>query len=285
MNKLIQKITLGNYKFFIRSDTRDCDVVNSCSVEDEYLAEILQPKNATVLDLGTHIGGYTVKALHKGASKVFSIEICKENANLSSENVRLNGYSCKNEDEVGETSVVIINKAIHDTDAGIFVSTNTSTTKGQESDFEFQHRHIYSCYDTSDTKTEDKTEFFPSISLDTIFSKFHINRMNIVKIDCEGAEWRALAGASEEILDKIDIIIGEFNPVPDFYIDNRLIKSQNGNHLLSLLGHKFKDITDDVKPLMNDKQKTWYKNLNEGTGLYLYILLNKKYNSFTDVKN
>ena len=36
---------------------------------------------------------------------------------------------------------------------------------------------------------------------------------------------------------------------------------------------------------MNNKQKTWYKNLCEGTGLYLYILLNKKYNKFTDVVN
>ena len=276
---------LGKYKFFIRTDTRDCDIVQSCSVEDEYLSEILQPKNATVLDLGTHIGGYTIKALHKGASKVYSIEICKENSDLLKNKIQFTGYSFKNDNENGESSVIIINKAIHDNDNGIFVDMNLSLNKGNGDIYEHQHRFVYACYDTSEIQTENKTVFFDSISLDTLFNKFNISRMNIVKVDCEGAEWKAFAGASDETLDKIDIIIGEFNPVPDFYIKDKFIKAEKGTDLLSLIGHKFNDITDDVKPFMNSKQKTWYKNLYEGDGLYLYILLNKKYNKFTDVVN
>ena len=62
---VVTKKIIDNYKFFIRSDTRDCDIVQSCSFNDEYLAEVLQPKNAIVLDLGAHIGGFTVKALQK----------------------------------------------------------------------------------------------------------------------------------------------------------------------------------------------------------------------------
>ena len=58
---------IGKYKFLTRNDTRDCDVVQSCSVEDEYVLDILQGKNSIILDLGTHIGGLTVKALHNGA--------------------------------------------------------------------------------------------------------------------------------------------------------------------------------------------------------------------------
>jgi FkbM family methyltransferase len=259
--------------------------VQSCSFNDEYLAEVLQPKNAIVLDLGAHIGGFTVKALHKGASKVYSIEICKENANLLIENVKLNGYSCKNEDDLGETSVVVINKAVHDDDDGIFVDINSSLNKGQTCNIEFQHRYVYNCYDTSNVITDNKSVFFNSISLDTIFNKFNINRVNIVKIDAEGAEWRTLAGASDSTLDKIDIIIGEFNPIPDFYINDKLIKAQKGSDLLLLIGHKFRDTTDNIIPFMNSEQKTWYKNLNQGTGLYLYVLLNKKYNNFSQVKN
>jgi FkbM family methyltransferase len=282
---VVTKKIIDNYKFFIRSDTRDCDIVQSCSFNDEYLAEVLQPKNAIVLDLGAHIGGFTVKALHKGASKVYSIEICKENANLLIENVKLNGYSCKNEDDLGETSVVVINKAVHDDDDGIFVDINSSLNKGQTCNIEFQHRYVYNCYDTSNVITDNKSVFFNSISLDTIFNKFNINRVNIVKIDAEGAEWRTLAGASDSTLDKIDIIIGEFNPIPDFYINDKLIKAQKGSDLLLLIGHKFRDTTDNIIPFMNSEQKTWYKNLNQGTGLYLYVLLNKKYNNFSQVKN
>ena len=110
-------------------------------------------------------------------------------------------------------------------------------------------------------------------------------KLDFVKIDAEGAEWRTLAGASDSTLDKIDIIIGEFNPIPDFYINDKLIKAQKGSDLLLLIGHKFRDTTDNIIPFMNSEQKTWYKNLNQGTGLYLYVLLNKKYNNFSQVKN
>jgi FkbM family methyltransferase len=275
---------IGKYKFLTRNDTRDCDVVQSCSLEDEYVLDILQGKNSIILDLGTHIGGLTVKALHNGALKVYSVEICKENIELIQKNVNLNGYSCKKCNDPGETSVVIIDKAIHDNDNGIYVDMNMSLNKGNDSQFEYQHRHVYSCYDTSEIPTKQKNAFFESISLNTIFDKFNINRLNILKIDCEGAEWRALYGASNQTLDKIDIIVGEFNPIPDFYINDKLIKCQNGSDLLSLIGHKFKDVTDDVKLFMNNKQKTWYKNLNSGTGLFLYILLNKKYNTIFDAK-
>lgn len=275
---------MGKYKFLIRNDTRDCDVVQSCTIEDEYVLDILQGRNAIILDLGTHIGGLTIKALHNGASKVYSVEICKENVELIYKNVNLNGYSCKICDQPGETSVVIIDKAIHDNDNGIYVDMNMSLNKGKDSDYEHQYRHVYSCYDTSEIPTQNKNVFFQSISLDTIFNRFNINRLNILKVDCEGAEWRALHGASDETLDKIDIIVGEFNPIPDFYIDDKLIKCGKGTDLLSLIGHKFKDVTDNVKTLMNNKQKNWYKNLYSGTGLYLYILLNKKYNTIFDAK-
>lgn len=280
---LVTKI-MGKYKFFIRTDTRDCDVVQSCTIEDEYVLDILQGKNSILLDLGTHIGGFTIKALHNGASKVYSVEICKENIELIQKNVNLNGYSCKKINQPGETSVIIIDKAIHDNDNGIYVEMNTSLNKGQDSDYEYQHRYVYACHDTSEFPTQDKNVFFESISLNTIFSTFNIYRLNILKIDCEGAEWRALYGASDETLDKIDIIVGEFNPIPNFYIDDKLIKCEKGTDLLSLIGHKFKDVTDNVKTIMNNIQKTWYKNISSGTGLYLYILLNKKYNTIFDAK-
>lgn len=272
---------LEQFKFFIRTDTQDDNVVYSCTIEDEYVLDILQGKNSIILDLGTHIGGFTIKALHNGASKVYSVEICKENIQLISQNVNLNGYSCKYFEQDGETSVTIIDRAIHDNDNGIYINLNNS----YNNECEYKHRYIYNCHDTSPEPTENKNTFFKSISLNTIFNKCNIEKINIMKIDCEGAEWRALYGASNETLDKIDIIVGEFNPINNFYIDDKLIKCQTGNDLLELIGHKFKDITNNVKLLMNNKQKNWYHSLLEGNGLYLYILLNKKYNNIYECKN
>jgi FkbM family methyltransferase len=181
---VIPKI-LGKYKFFIRTDTRDCDVVQSCTVEDEYVLNILQGKNSVLLDIGTHIGGFTVKALHNQASKVYSVEICKENVELIKKNVNFNGFSCKYFNEQGETSVTIIDRAIHDNDNGIYVDINASYNKGQNDEYEYKHRHVYACYDTSETPDSNKNVFFESISLDTIFNKLNISRLNIMKIDCE----------------------------------------------------------------------------------------------------
>jgi FkbM family methyltransferase len=271
---------LGKFKFFIRTDTQDNNVVQSCTIEDEYILDILHCNNSIILDLGTHIGGFTIKALHNGALKVYSVEICEENIQLILQNVNLNGYSCKYLEQDGETSVTIINKAIHNDDNGIYVNLNNS----YKNECEYQHRYIYSCHDTSTEPTENKNRFFESISLDTIFNKCNIERVNIMKIDCEGAEWRALCGVSDETLEKIDIIVGEFNPINNFYINDKLIKCQNGNDLLELIGHKFKDVTNNVKLLMNNKQKNWYHSLSEGTGLYLYVLLNKKYKNIYECK-
>lgn len=278
----------SNCKFYIREDSIDMNTIYSCVVEDEYVLDIIQPKNAVIIDLGTHIGGFTIKSLKNGANEVYSVEICKENAELIKKNVNLNGYSCKNEDQPGKTSVTLINKAIHNNDNGIYVKSSNSTHKGLEDvnrEREYYHRHVYNCFDTSDKITEDKDVFFQSISLDTIINKYKLDKVNILKMDCEGAEWRAIIGASDETLDKIDIIIGEFNPITDFSLNHKIIKCQNGNDLLNYIGHKFKDITDNVKNYMNPQQKNWYKNLNEGTGLFLYILLNKKYNKFQDINN
>jgi hypothetical protein len=36
---------------------------------------------------------------------------------------------------------------------------------------------------------------------------------------------------------------------------------------------------------MNTKQRTWYSKLTDGTGLFLYVLLNKKYVTVKDIDN
>ncbi len=49
----------------------------------------------------------------------------------------------------------------------------------------------------------------PSITLDGIFERFAITRCKLLKIDCEGAEYEILTGAS--VLDRVDWLSGEFH--------------------------------------------------------------------------
>lgn len=59
-----------------------------------------------------------------------------------------------------------------------------------------------------------KSYTVPSVTLKEIFDPHYINRVKLLKIDCEGAEYEILEGS--DLLDRIDYLRGEF------HINNRL---------------------------------------------------------------
>lgn len=59
-----------------------------------------------------------------------------------------------------------------------------------------------------------------STTLPDIFAKYHLDRVAVLKIDCEGAEYEILTGA-EHLLDRVDYLAGEFH-------DNAALQAQYG---------------------------------------------------------
>lgn len=145
-------------------------------------------KGDIVLDIGAHIGYYTLIAAKivgkKG--KVYAFEPDTKNFSILQKNVEANG--CAN--------VVLINKAVSDSDS----ETKLFLDKNNTGD----HR-IY--------KSKDHYESIKinTLTLDRLFEKN--KHIDLIKIDIQGAEVKALLGAKELVKTNNNIkIITEFWP-------------------------------------------------------------------------
>lgn len=164
--------------------------------ESKYLLKIIKP-GWTILDIGANIGYYTIqfsKTLN-GNGIIFAVEPAENNINMLKKNIETN--KAKN--------VRVIDKAISsETDSGkLFLS------QGHNGD----HR-IY--------KTKEKRA---SVTVNTITVDDILNnekRVDLIKMDIQGAEHLAIQGMNET-LDRFHdiIIVTEFSP--------SLLKSSGGN--------------------------------------------------------
>jgi FkbM family methyltransferase len=124
-----------------------------------------------VIDFGAHIGGYTRTALDAGAKLVIAIE--PEKANILA--FRRNFAS-----ELKSGRVQLIEKGVWDTDGKISL-------------------HISAVGDSHSAvvpQAGGKDEAMPVIKIDTLAASLKLPRVDFIKMDIEGAEQKALNGAS-----------------------------------------------------------------------------------------
>lgn len=145
----------------------------------------LLESDMTVVDIGANIGLYTVIAAKK-AKKVFSFEPESENFILLNKNVRENGFE----------NVATFQKAVADTEGvqEFFISNNN---KGSHS--------LFIPPDTFEKGTVEIT------SLDTWAAQNDVDKVDLIKIDVQGAELLVLKGM-KKILTHHPTIVIEYDP-------------------------------------------------------------------------
>lgn len=180
-------------------------------------------RNNVVIDVGAHVGLFTLKSLHEGAAKVVSIEPDPDNLKLLKRNIKLYG---------AEDRVIVIPKAVGAREGKTMLIRDPSSTGGR---FTTLHPSLYFYEKLSKTCT-DVTEV-ELTTIDTILSEISTSNVSIfVKIDIEGAEIEALKG-SETLLkrDKIKLAIAAYHYKDEYlevieFLKKRGFKvaSQNG---------------------------------------------------------
>jgi FkbM family methyltransferase len=177
--------------FVVRPRTPDLGFATLTLEFYELTRWFLPNARGVVIDVGANIGGYTVRAC-KYADLVIAIEPQSEVFKLLKKNVEMN---CINH------NVVLMNKAIGDTKgkallripvAGNVADTGRASLLGINGS---QKQYVY--------------EEVSVDTLDNIIKDLNINRVNLLKIDIEGAEALAFKGMRRtlEITDKLMIEI------------------------------------------------------------------------------
>jgi FkbM family methyltransferase len=145
----------------------------------------IQPKD-TIIDIGGHIGSFSIWAAKQAnRGQVFTFEPNHENFGLLQENQKINNVS----------NLKVFNLAVADK-AGEITLFNS---KHQNMGHSFYENHLQN-------KTTVKT-----ITLAEILESNKINKVDLLKVDAEGAEYPILLNTSPKVLQKINKIILEYH--------------------------------------------------------------------------
>lgn len=190
-------------KLIVRSQTVDSSLINAIWIKKEYnrLSGFDINKNDTVIDVGAHIGIFSILAASKTKEgKVYSYEPSIENFKLLKENIEINALK----------NVEIFNLAVW--------------SKKEEKDF-FFHKEggdFFVDYGMGKKKIFCTT-------LKDIFETNKIEKVDFLKMDCEGVEAEILLNTPQDIFKKIDKIVLEYhNNSPDFKNKLKLFLKNQG---------------------------------------------------------
>jgi FkbM family methyltransferase len=171
-------------------------------VRRDYLTQgiTLNPGD-TVVDIGANIGSFTVlaaKVVGPGG-RVISFEPVSATFARLEENVALNGYSnveCRQAAVDGREGTLPIH-----------VDPKSALSTG---------------YIEKDGHEEIVTEIVPCVTMEQVFRDHHIERINLLKVDCEGGEHGIFESLSPDLAARIDQIAMETHEVPGKSVEQLL---------------------------------------------------------------
>jgi FkbM family methyltransferase len=136
------------------------------------------------LDVGAHIGKYTLRASGEVGKegKVISIEPNPDNFSLLLKNIELNGL----------TNCIPLNMAAYNRDAEIDLFFGMTPARGS----------VVENFGRGQCTVKART-------LDSVLAEIGIERVDLIKIDVEGAEYEALKGLENTLKDKDPMLIIE----------------------------------------------------------------------------
>jgi len=149
----------------------------------------------TVLDIGANVGLFSIWAsLKVPSARILAFEAASDNYKALAKNVRRNGFK----------RISTHHYAVSDGN-----STHATLYRGHHGGIH-SIRPDYRNWDPS-RDLGRRTEKVRTITLLRIFQRFNLDKVDFMKIDCEGAEYEILFSTPERILSKIRKIVGEYH--------------------------------------------------------------------------
>jgi FkbM family methyltransferase len=186
-----------NLKIRTEKGSSDIHVFSEIWLDNVYLKEFNLKKNSVIMDIGSHIGLFSILASKKFVNgKIYSFEPNSYNYKILSDNIQSNNLK----------NISTFNSA---------VSNNSNFIQLYCND-DFAAHSIHKKTSTSIT--------VKSTTIKDIFYNNHIMKCDLLKLDCEGAEYEILMNAPQEIFQKISKICLEIDYSNDKKTLNEIIK-------------------------------------------------------------
>ena len=201
-----------------RSQFRVRGAMDVWSIKETFLDRFYEKYGFTIqpdwkiIDIGAGTGDYSLyAAIVQPSSRVFSFEPYLESFVLMQENLRLNEI----------TNVQVFNEAIGAESGELILDLTGGEPLQVQS-------HL--------TKTVDVTKSLSvnSLSLVDALAKLELESCDLLKLDCEGAEYSILFGAPQAVLEHIQRIVMEYHDDPiQNHSDLARFLSKQGFHVES----------------------------------------------------
>ena len=178
-----------HYKYFCRIEKGDF-----LPGHEEHLAQRFTPREGdTVIDIGAHIGRYTITSSKQVGStgKVVAIEADPDNFQLLKRNIALNKL----------TNVLPLNYAVFSTRTIMKLYEQSASAK-------------YNSIMLTRARTMNYVEVNAD-TLDSILEQNRINQVNWIKIDVEGAEFEVLKGSTKTLSSNDISLLVEIHNIDD----------------------------------------------------------------------
>jgi FkbM family methyltransferase len=172
-------------RYFVRAHTTDLAVVNEVAFTNPYLQAgyVVIQADAVVLDVGANIGDFTVQAARRcPRGRVVAVEPLASAGAMIDRQARLNGL----------LNVTWVHAQLSGTDG------RTAT---------HQTANLYG--------SNGAHEAARILTLPSLVAELRLDRIDLLKLDCEGAEWDILP-ASESILPRVRQICMEYHREGDW---------------------------------------------------------------------
>lgn len=161
---------------------------------NEYDFNIDFKEGDIVIDIGANVGMVSILLAKKFPFlKIYSFEPLKENYDNFIKNIELNN--------IPKGVITAENKAVTKDGRLITMSINSYNKGGSSTTDVISINSIM-------TKENSQVE---SITLEEIFNKYNINKLKLLKIDCEGSEYEILYNTDTNLLKNIENLRGEFH--------------------------------------------------------------------------
>lgn len=176
-----------------REKVIDAHMAFTCITEEQYFpAGCAVRENDTVIDIGAHIGSFSLLAARRGAARIVACEPEPRNFAQLAENITRN--------HCGAIRALPICVAGADGERLLTLDRENSARNG--------------LYGKGARRLPVR-----ALSLPTIFAQEKIERCDFLKMDCEGAEYEIVAAAPRTLLARIRCIALEYHLPPYFGLD------------------------------------------------------------------